>query len=265
MHVHLPTSIHGWRAIAKEIAIIVVGVLIALFFEQVVQLWDWGQKVAASETAMRNELFYDDAPEMIQRASIQPCINAQLDAIRRAVETDAPRAEVTGLIDRLYVPFVTYDSVEHANATASEIWTHMPRERQAVWTQAYAMMPAVDAASAQEMVDAAQLRALRRTGGTLTGLEQDRVLGAVEAVRNDGVRMISGIGWGMTVIPQLHGHIDHDRLSALMKGARLHYGSCVRDLPTDWPKTNLPPLPDGYTPGLAVKPTGAVGASREGD
>jgi hypothetical protein len=37
MHVHLPKPMHGWRAFAGEVGIIVLGVLIALGAEQVVQ------------------------------------------------------------------------------------------------------------------------------------------------------------------------------------------------------------------------------------
>lgn len=36
MHVHLPKPLHGWRAFAGEVGIIVIGVLIALAFEQAV-------------------------------------------------------------------------------------------------------------------------------------------------------------------------------------------------------------------------------------
>jgi len=36
MHVHLPKPLHGWRAFAGEVGIIVVGVLIALSAEQFV-------------------------------------------------------------------------------------------------------------------------------------------------------------------------------------------------------------------------------------
>ena len=37
MHFHLPKPLHGWREFAGEVGIIVVGVLIALALEQVVQ------------------------------------------------------------------------------------------------------------------------------------------------------------------------------------------------------------------------------------
>src|SRR5665213_1446672 len=39
MHVHLPKPLHGWREFAGEVGIIVLGVLIALAFEQGVEAW----------------------------------------------------------------------------------------------------------------------------------------------------------------------------------------------------------------------------------
>jgi large-conductance mechanosensitive channel len=38
--VHLPKPLHGWRAFAGEVGIIVLGVLIALAFGQIVQSFD---------------------------------------------------------------------------------------------------------------------------------------------------------------------------------------------------------------------------------
>jgi hypothetical protein len=265
MHIHLPKGLHNWREIAGEIVIIVVGVLIALFFEQLVQRWDWDKKVRAADDAMQRELFYDDGPQMVERASIQPCIDAQLDAIRAAVEAGRPRAEISTLIDRLYLPFVTYDSLAQRNATASDVSTHMSKARNDLWTQAYGMIPMVDETNAAETIDAARLRALKRTGGPLSDAEQIQLLQAVETLRADGLRMLSGIGWTMSVLPQLHGTFDPARLHGFMSNARLHYGTCVRDLPPDWPNTLLPPLPKGIAPGLPVQASGSVAASRPPD
>ena len=78
------------------------------------------------------------------------------------------------------------------------------------------------------------------------------LLQAVEAVRNDGNRMLAGVSWTMTVLPKLGGELDPERLTRLMKNARTHYGNCVRRLPSDWPTTPLPPLPPGPPPGLRV-------------
>jgi len=41
MHIHLPKPLHGWKEFTNEIFVIVVGVLIALGFEQVVEELHW--------------------------------------------------------------------------------------------------------------------------------------------------------------------------------------------------------------------------------
>jgi hypothetical protein len=195
---------------------------------------------------------------MIERVSIQPCINAQLDAIRTAVEADRPRAEVARLVDGLHVPFVTYDYIAEGDASVSDVATHMPRDRHDLWAQAYAMMPMVDQTSALENADAAKIRALKRSGGPLTGTEQSDLLQGVEAVRADGIRIMSGINWTMEVLPALHGTFDKSRTDFFMGDARAHYGKCARDVPADWPKTELPPLPKGAAPGVLVNSNNSI-------
>ena len=243
---------HDWRNDGRELAIVVIGVLIALLAQEVVQGWEWQQKIAAADDAMKREMFWDNGPEMIERISIQPCINAQLDAIRAAVEANRPRSEIAGLVDRLYVPYVSYDTVAYRDVSASDVPIHMPKARENAWTQAYAMMPMVDSTEAQETVDAARIEALKRTGGPLSDAEQIALLQAVEEVRGDGARMMSGIHFTMQALPQLHGSIDKGRLDQGLQFARLHYGSCIRAVPADWPATHLPPLPKGIVPGLAT-------------
>ena len=243
---------HDWRENVREVAIVIVGVLIALLAQEIVQGWEWQQKIAAADDAMKREMFWDNGPEMLERISIQPCINAQLDAIRAAVEANRPRAEIVGLVDRLYVSYVSYDTVAYRDVSASDVPIHMPRTRENAWTQAYAMMPLVDATDAQETVDAARIKALKRTGGPLSDAEQIALLQAIEEVRGDGARIMSGIHWTMQAMPQLHGTFDKARLDQALQFARLHYGSCIRPVPADWPATHLPPLPKGIAPGLAT-------------
>ena len=44
MHVHLPKPLHGWREFTGEVGIIVLGVLIALGAEQVVEIMALGRE-----------------------------------------------------------------------------------------------------------------------------------------------------------------------------------------------------------------------------
>jgi hypothetical protein len=59
MHVHLPKPLHGWRAFFGEVAIIVLGVLIALAAEQAVESWRWHREVKETRLAADAELTHD--------------------------------------------------------------------------------------------------------------------------------------------------------------------------------------------------------------
>lgn len=67
MHVHLPKPLHGWREFIGEVGIIVLGVLIALSFEQLIDAWQWREKIRRAEAAMRVELSRDDGPQAYAR------------------------------------------------------------------------------------------------------------------------------------------------------------------------------------------------------
>ena len=69
MHVHLPKPLHGWRAFAGEVGIIVVGVLIALGAEQVVGSVHRAQQASNAREAVRRELEFNLA-RLSSRAAI---------------------------------------------------------------------------------------------------------------------------------------------------------------------------------------------------
>src|SRR5690348_1629077 len=99
---------YDWREDARELAIVVVGVLIALLAQEVVQRWEWKRKVAVARDAMRYELLVDDGPQIYQRAAMHPCVLASLDRIRSAIESERSRSEIAGAIDRYWVEFRTF-------------------------------------------------------------------------------------------------------------------------------------------------------------
>lgn len=59
MHFHLPKPLHGWRAFAGEVGIIVIGVLIALSAEQWVEAAHWRTEVRDFRAAVDHELGRD--------------------------------------------------------------------------------------------------------------------------------------------------------------------------------------------------------------
>jgi hypothetical protein len=59
MHVRLPKPLHGWRAFAGEVGIIVLGVIIALAFGQVAEAWQWHQEVGTTRKSIHREMAFD--------------------------------------------------------------------------------------------------------------------------------------------------------------------------------------------------------------
>ncbi len=86
MHVHLPKPLHGWRAFTGEVGIIVIGVLIALGAEQVVEDIHQHEDVTQLVDALRSELGDDRARWEHIRAS-DPCTLQRLDALDRWLAT----------------------------------------------------------------------------------------------------------------------------------------------------------------------------------
>lgn len=80
MHIHLPKPLHGWRAFFGEVGIIVLGVLIALGAEQLVEALHWRAEMNGERQAL-----YSEARENIGsvrwRQRLQPCIDTRLAEI----------------------------------------------------------------------------------------------------------------------------------------------------------------------------------------
>lgn len=82
MHVHLPKPLHGWRAFIGEVGIIVLGVLIALGAEQLVQRFTWGRDVRDFRAAVDTELEFNLAASEY-RIRQSPCLLRRLAELER--------------------------------------------------------------------------------------------------------------------------------------------------------------------------------------
>ncbi len=89
MDIHKPKPWHGWREFLKEIGTIVIGVLIALAGEQIVETLNWRHKTAEAEAALRRELRVGLSYAAEQQA-LGACANRYIDILQRAVATNRP-------------------------------------------------------------------------------------------------------------------------------------------------------------------------------
>lgn len=96
---------HGWNAVAWELAIVTLGVLIALAAQQWAEDRDWQGKVRASKEALREELalHYYFAVEF---RVVYPCLQGQLDVLRDRVLSSEATLDPSPVYDKARVKHV---------------------------------------------------------------------------------------------------------------------------------------------------------------
>lgn len=133
MHLHLPKPLHGWRALAGEVGIIVVGVLIALVAEQVVSSFHEHDDMLQLRSALRSELSDDRARWEGIRAQ-DSCSDKRLDALDNWLKTAPPTAT---LLDG-YRPFLyNMHSSAWDLAKTSPATVHIPLKERLTYASLY--------------------------------------------------------------------------------------------------------------------------------
>lgn len=141
MHIHPPKPLHGWKEFLNEIFVIVVGILIALGLEQVVEWAHWKHKVAEGEELLASEALRSIG-NSAEYYAVTPCIDAQVEAIRRNLAAGARRKPM--LRNDLRVEHAIIVTPQRAAYTA--IWqglsndgtlNHMASERYNAWSSLF--------------------------------------------------------------------------------------------------------------------------------
>jgi hypothetical protein len=226
MDVHKPKLIRNWREFLKEYAIIVVGVLTALFAEQAVQSFEWHQKIDAAVADMNNELSAGDGPQAYSRVAIHDCVASHLDELRASIER-GDRSETRKLIDTLWLPNRTWDSLAREGATASDVSAHMPHDRMLQYRIAYEMVPDMQRLAEKELADLGHLRALPATGGPIQANEKLAEFDAIEALKLDNATFTRESRFLLFRIRMMHIGLDRTFVERNIRAARVHYGSCI--------------------------------------
>ena len=84
-HLHVPKPIHGWRQFFNEVAVIAVGIAIALGGEELVSSWHERHQAHKSLEAIKDEVEVN-LGRMKARMSIADCIDNRLDEVAAYVE-----------------------------------------------------------------------------------------------------------------------------------------------------------------------------------
>ena len=137
MHFHLPKPLHGWREFVGEVGIIVIGVLIALGAEQIVEGWHWRHVVSAERVAL-NEDVADIWNAMSARMVIQQCMDQRLAELQTIFERRS-RGQPLGLVGPIGRPSVwSAHTTALQIATADQSLSHMPADAKQAYFGVYA-------------------------------------------------------------------------------------------------------------------------------
>jgi hypothetical protein len=226
MHFHLPKPLHGWREFIGEVGIIVVGVLIALGAEQLVESWHWRHQLHGAEDAMRLELVTDNGPQAVARASIEPCLAQQLEAIQTAIESGADRARVHQLTISYAPPRRTWDDQAWRSAGASQAAGHMPASVMLGWSAPYNLVPSLAESNLAEQSALSMLRAGERTPGPASAAEKDRWLVALQNLRHENDSMAFGSYALLASMKRAGAPVSERTIQDVVREMRSRYGPC---------------------------------------
>jgi hypothetical protein len=226
MHIHLPKPLHGWREFAGEVGIIVLGVLIALALEQLVDAWQWREKVDRAEGAMRIELADDDGPQAYARELIGECLDKEITRIRDSSDT-APPDQLRKWAAAYEPPFRTWDSEAWKIVVASDVGSHMGAQRLIAWSAPYRFLPQLTEEDQREARVVIQLRTdLAATGNPSPADRKSLRLDAAQ-LRLANRRFINTSQLMLARMVVLNAQVPESIQRELTDEARAMYGDCV--------------------------------------
>ncbi len=202
LEIHKPKPVHNWRELASEVGVVVVGIIIALSAEQLLERLEWHHKIERAEEQMRLEMSDDDGPEVLQRIALADCIDHGLAEVRASVERADDRAAIIAAIGRVEVPRHTYDSGAYLAAQASGVLARLDPRILDRWNYLYNPMPVLERVAEREYFDAAALHAVRTSGGPLSEAEQLKLLEVLETLRRDNLDIVRQAGQAMEGLKQ---------------------------------------------------------------
>ena len=145
---------HGWRTVIWELAIVTLGVLIALAAQQWAEVINWRQKVREADQQLKAEavINFTYAAEQI---IAEPCIQAQLEALRQRLMDSGASLQPATLFREpmmIYVfrqPSRTFESNGWQSLVADDTANHIAPGRRKKLSTYYSQLTQMEALSGE--------------------------------------------------------------------------------------------------------------------
>ena len=193
MHIHRPKPLHGARDLLTEIGVIVVGIVIALAGQQVVEAWHWSHQTRETEDALRVEIQVS-VDNVAERIALDGCLRRQLTALQVAAVARTPLARPAAnparVVPDLYEsPWRAWTWGSWEAAMASGALSHMTPTRLNAYANAYKAVEDIDEIIRRERDTKGALAPL--AGTTLDQPEANRIRAALTNLDRDRVDVLT--------------------------------------------------------------------------
>jgi hypothetical protein len=249
MRVHLPKPLHGWREFAGELGIIVLGVLIALGFGEIVEARQWHNEVGSTRNALASELVVA-ADQGAERIAVEDCLRDRVGELAGRLNNNTGRWTADPLpipqgaelfphwdnraMGRVYsVPLRGWSQDVWDTAKSTGVLNHMSHQEVADYSAIYAEVAAIRDFQNQELSLETKLAFLSVDQRLDNSTRADALgtIGQLDALN----AVITGLS--SLIIDQIKGlHLSVDRVAAskdmkgIIRSERQDRGPCVKDV-----------------------------------
>jgi hypothetical protein len=237
----MPKPLHGWRAFAGELGVIVLGVLIALGAGQVVEMLHQREQARLAEHAMRLELAEDDGPQAYGRVVIGPCLEAQIALVHDGAAT-APADQLRKWAATYSPPFRTWDNEAWKAVVSSDVGNYMGAERLVGWSAAYRTLPGLNDTNLRETQLASELHDALPPLGDLSAADRLNLRRVAGQLRMSNDRLTRGSHLFLARTRPLGATLSAPAEQDLLRVARSIYGACARAPDLDAPVVAQSPV-----------------------
>jgi hypothetical protein len=160
MHFHLPKPLHGWRAFVGEVGIIVLGVLIAIAFGQIVEAVNWRSQVSDARSALGRDMAQSNRV-FVYRVAAHDCVARRLDRISDIVEESAQHRAPTRVGDVFPDIGNALSKNTWETSRADQVLPHFDRKSRSLYGSYYMQLDNIGAFMMRENDEWGVLRVLR--------------------------------------------------------------------------------------------------------
>jgi hypothetical protein len=227
--IHKAKPVHSWKELLSEIGVIVIGVLIALSAEQVVEQIHWATEVADLRNAMKVELRDGNGPQAFERMATLACLESRLDDIERAAEAGQSRDAVRALTAQYQASDKTWDMEAWRAFLASNASAHVSTREMNRWYDPYSAVPELQHFAEKERDEVADLRAIRFSPGPMAASELEALTRSVERLRADAQAMARYSDYYLQYLQSSGVPLAVEAKRGQLAALQHEYGACVVD------------------------------------